>query len=153
MIDAGTSVAIRWLVQRDLKAVVTIEDKCFAFTWSAADFLECLRQRNAIGMVATRDERVVGFMVYELRKSELHILNFAVDPELMRTGVGTAMLDKLKEKIRQQRRTVITVGVRESNLAAQLFFRNADFLCIGTVRGFYQQTDEDAYIFRWALPV
>lgn len=153
MIDAGTSVAIRWLVQRDLKAVVTIEDKCFAFTWSAADFLECLRQRNAIGMVATRDERVVGFMVYELRKSELHILNFAVDPELMRTGVGTAMLDKLKAKIRQQRRTVITVGVRESNLAAQLFFRNADFLCIGTVRGFYQQSDEDAYIFRWALPV
>ena len=63
------------------------------------------------------------------------------------------MLDKLKAKIRQQRRKAITVGVRESNLAAQLFFRDADFLCIGTVRGFYQQSDEDAYVFRWALPV
>ena len=153
MIDTGTSVAIRWLVQPDLKAVVAIEDKCFQFTWSAADFLECLRKRNAIGMVATRDEHVVGFMVYELRTSELHILNFAVDPDSMRTGVGTAMLDKLKAKIRQQRRKAITVGVRESNLAAQLFFRDADFLCIGTVRGFYQQSDEDAYVFRWALPV
>ena len=71
----------------------------------------------------------------------------------MRTGVGTAMLDKLKAKIRQQKRKVITVGVRESNLAAQLFFHDADFLCIGTVRGFYQQSDEDAYVFRWALPV
>lgn len=151
MREVEDRVAIRWLVQRDLPAIVAIEDKCFEFTWSADDFLECLRRRNAIGMVATRNEQVVGFIVYEIRGTELHILNFAVDPDSMRTGVGTAMLDKLKAKVHQQRRKVITAGVRETNLHAQLFFKANAFRCIGTVRGYYELTDEDAYIFRWAL--
>ena len=31
-------------------------------------------------MVAEQGEKVVGFMIYELHKAKLHILNFAVHP-------------------------------------------------------------------------
>ena len=76
-----TCVHIRWMIRRDMPSVLDIESRCFEFAWSEDDFIRCLRQRNCIGMVAEEDNQVVGFMIYELHKNRLHILNFAVDPQ------------------------------------------------------------------------
>ncbi len=73
-------VHIRWMIRRDMPEVLAIENRSFEFPWSDEDFIRCLRQRNCIGMVAEYDERVVGFMIYELHKNRLHVLNFAVRP-------------------------------------------------------------------------
>jgi ribosomal protein S18 acetylase RimI-like enzyme len=62
-------VHIRWMIRRDFPEVLAIETESFRFPWLEEDFIRCLRQRNCIGMVAEHDERVVGFMVYELDKS------------------------------------------------------------------------------------
>ena len=64
-------------------------------------------------------------MIYELHKTRLHILNFAVAAEMPRQGIGTQMVDKLVGKLSSQRRTRITLEVRETNLPAQFFFRRA----------------------------
>src|SRR6188474_3566621 len=87
-----TPVHIRWMIRRDMPEVLTIEEQAFEFPWSEEDFIRCLRQRNCIGMVAEHNERVVGFMIYELHKNRLHILNFAVQEEFRRRGVGTQMI-------------------------------------------------------------
>src|SRR5215510_10144334 len=76
--SAPLPVHIRWMIRRDMPEVLAIEKHCFEFPWQDEDFIRCLRQRNCIGMVAEAGERVVGFMIYELHKSRLHILNFAV---------------------------------------------------------------------------
>ena len=59
------------------------------------DFINCLRQRNCIGMVAEHDDRVVGFMIYELNKTRIQVLNFAVAEKYRRHGVGAQMMAKL----------------------------------------------------------
>ncbi len=69
---------IRWMIRRDMAEVLEIESEGFEFPWREEDFIRCLRQRNCIGMVAEHAERVVGFMIYELHKTRLHLLNFAV---------------------------------------------------------------------------
>ena len=46
-------------------------------------------------MVAEHEERVVGFMIYELHKNRLHILNFAVNEQFRRRNVGAQMVGKL----------------------------------------------------------
>ena len=71
-------VHIRWMIRRDMPEVLHAEATSFEFAWTEEDFLRCLRQRNCIGMVAEHGEKVVGFMIYELHKTKLHILNFAV---------------------------------------------------------------------------
>src|SRR5437867_2420708 len=71
-------VHIRWMIRRDMPEVLHAEQQSFEFAWTEEDFLRCLRQRNCIGMVAEQSEKVVGFMIYELQKAKLHILNFAV---------------------------------------------------------------------------
>ena len=118
-------VHIRWMIRRDMPEVLQTEQESFEFAWTEEDFLRCLRQRNCIGMVAEQGEKVVGFMIYELHKAKLHILNFAVHPACRRAGVGAQMVAKLISKLSSHRRTRITLEVRETNLAAQLFFRNA----------------------------
>src|SRR6266705_3975060 len=108
-------VHIRWMIRRDMPEVLQAEQESFEFAWTEEDFLRCLRQRNCIGMVAERGEKVVGFMIYELHKAKLHILNFAVHPSCRRGGVGAQRVAKLSSKLSSHRRTRITLEVRETN--------------------------------------
>ena len=143
---------VRWMIRRDMAEVLDIEQVCFEFPWLEEDFIRCLKQRNCIGMIAERDDRVVGHMIYELHKNRLHLLNFAVCPSLQRTGVGAEMLDKLKSKLFMSRRTLIQCEIREHNLDAQLFFRSQGFKAVSVLRSFYEDSDEDAYLFQFRLP-
>jgi ribosomal-protein-alanine N-acetyltransferase len=144
-------VHIRWMIRRDMPEVLQIEKASFEFPWFEDDFIRCLRQRNCIGMVAEQGERVVGFMIYELHKSRLHVLNFAVAPEFRRLAVGSQMIEKLVSKLSSQRRTRISLEVRETNLAAQLFFREAGFRATAVLRDFYDDSTEDAYVMQYHL--
>jgi ribosomal-protein-alanine N-acetyltransferase len=137
------------MIRRDMSEVLEIENHSFEFPWTEEDFIRCLRQRNCIGMVAEFEERVVGFMIYELHKTRLHVLNFAVHRDFRRHGVGSAMLQKLISKLSQQRRNRVLLEVRETNLPAQLFFRSCGFRAISVLRDFYEDTPEDAYLMQF----
>lgn len=142
---------IRWFIRRDMPEVLDIEQRAFEQPWTEEDYLPCLRQRNCIGIVAELDQRIVGCMVYMLEKSELRLLNFVVDPSFRRRGIGTAMLQKMKAKLSQQRRSRIRVYARERNLGVQLFWRAMGFRAVGVDRGYYEDTGEDAYVMVYAL--
>src|SRR4051812_30431620 len=142
-------VHIRWMIRRDMQEVLAVENESFEFPWCEDDFLRCLRQRNCIGMVAEHDDQIVGFMIYELHKQRLHVLNFAVAARFRRTGVASQMATKLIAKLSTQRRSRILLEVRETNLAAQLFFRSAGFRAVSVLRSFYEDTPEDAYLMQY----
>ena len=147
----GVRVHIRWMIRRDMPEVLQAEQDSFEFAWTEEDFLRCLRQRNCIGMVAEQGEKVVGFMIYELHKSKLHILNFAVSPSFRRLGVGGQMVAKLVSKLSSHRRTKITLEVRETNLSAQLFFRTQGFRAMRVLRAYYEDSGEDAFLMQYRL--
>ena len=138
-------IHIRWMIRRDMPEVLATELSSFEYAWTEDDFLRCLRQRNCIGMVAETDEHVIGFMIYELHRSRLHILNFAVHPEVRRTGIGKQMLSKLVNKLSTHRRQKITLAVRERNLEAQMFFSRHDFKATRVLRHYYEDSGEDAF--------
>lgn len=142
-------VHIRWMIRRDMPEVLTIEAANFEFPWSEEEFIRCLRQRNCIGMVAEYEGRVVGFMVYELQKTRIHLMNLAVAAGYQRRGIGSHMLGKLISKLSNQRRNRIILAVRETNLGAQLFFRANGFRAVSILHGFYEDTPEDAYLMQY----
>jgi ribosomal-protein-alanine N-acetyltransferase len=147
------NVHIRWMIRRDMPEVLNIEQASFEFPWSEEDFIRCLRQRNCIGMVAEYDEKVVGFMIYELHKDQLHVLNFSVRPDVRRRGIGMQMVNKLVGKLSQQRRNRIVLEIRETNLAAQMFFKNLNFRAVSVLRDYYDDTVEDAYVMQYRFKV
>src|SRR5262249_39509686 len=89
--------------------------------------------------------------IYELHKAKLHILNFAVHPASRRAGVGAQMVAKLISKLSSHRRTRITLEVRETNLAAQLFFKAQEFKAVRVLRSFYEDSGEDAFLMQYRL--
>ena len=143
--QAQTRVHIRWMIRRDMPEVLAIEHASFEFPWCEEEFLRVLRQRNCIGMVAEIGERIVGFMIYELHRNKIHILDFATHPDLRRQSVGRQMVDKLVSKLSSQRRNRIGLYLRETNLPAQFFFRVVGFRAVEVVREHFPDTGEDAY--------
>lgn len=150
--EQDLKVQIRWLIRRDMAEVLDIERASFEFAWTEEDFLCCLRQRNCIGMVAEHNHEIVGFMIYELHKSMLRVLNFAVSPTARRKSVGEQMIGRLIDKLSQQRRKEIVLEVRETNLDAQMFFKNQKFRAVTVLRNHYDDTAEDAYYMMYRLP-
>ena len=144
-----SAVTIRWMIRRDLPEVLAIESHCFEFAWSENDFLQCLRHRNCIGMVAEQDGLIVGYMVYELNHSQIRLLNFAVAPDSRRHRVGTQMVERLVARLASQRRTWISLTVRETNLLAQIFFRSCGFVAVSILQDYYEDTTEDAYLMQY----
>jgi [ribosomal protein S18]-alanine N-acetyltransferase len=144
-------VQIRWMLRCDMPAVLDIERTSFEFPWNEEHFREYLRQRNCIGMVAEHEQKIVGFMIYELHKSQVRILNFAVAKEFRRRGVGSQMVQPLVDKLSQQRREEIDLVVSEENLGAQLFFQSQDFWAVEVLHNYFDESDQDAYLMNYRL--
>lgn len=139
-------VYIRWMIRRDMPEVLGIEYDSFEFPWSEETFIQYLRKQPVIGMVAECDERVVGFMIYELSKGKIQLVTFAVAAQYRRQGVGSQMVAKLIGKLSPNRRKRITLNIRETNLRGQLFFRANGFRAVSVLRGHYDETLEDAFV-------
>lgn len=123
-----TQYHIRLMIRRDMDDVMEIERQAFSEPWSEDDMTSHLRQRNCIAMVAERDTRVVGFMVFLLHKDCIALANLAVADDCRRQGAGTAMIDTLKNKLTNDRRRRVMSVVSERDVTSQLFFRSQGFL-------------------------
>jgi len=140
---------IRWGIRRDLPEMVAIDNYYFACPWGEDKFVEVLRKRNHISMVATRNEDledVDGFMVYELGGNYIKVINFAVAPTALRQGLGSQMMAKLKSKLAPKRRRHLDFRVRscissERGQPAVGFFNHHDFVYMPRTR-----------LLRWSLP-
>ncbi len=145
------NMQIRWLIRRDMDEILAIERGSFEYPWTEEEFLCCLRQRNCIGTVIEDRMQVYGFMIYELHKSMLRVINFAVRPDVVRCGIGTRMVQRLIDKLSEQRRTEVVLEVRETNIPAQLFFKKCGFKAISVLRKHYDDTTEDAYCMQYSI--
>lgn len=144
-------VHVRWQLRRDMPAVLKIEAASHEHPMREDEVLEILRRRNCIGMAAECDGLVVAHMIYELHRDRVHVLDFAVDPEFRRRGVGEQMMDKLKFKLRHDRRRKLTLTVRETYLGGLLFLKKMGFKAVGVRRGEFEDSGEDGYDLEYAV--
>jgi [ribosomal protein S18]-alanine N-acetyltransferase len=142
---------IRWMIRGDMKEVLAIEKESFEHFWDEEEFIRCLRQRNCIGMVCEGNDTILGYMIYEIHKNRIHLLNFAVDQKYRRNGYGSAMIQKLVGKLSYQRRSRITLEVRESNLPALNFFKSQGFRAVDIIKDFYEETTDDAIVMSYRV--
>lgn len=142
---------IRWIIRRDLPEVLSIERQAFRFPWQEKDFDYWLRSKNAIGIVAEdASERIVGYAMYELYPARLDLASLAVANSVRRTGVGKALVEKLKAKLQPDRRRSITTVVADWNLAAQLWLKTLGFVCNGIGEEEFEEGVYEYFQFRFA---
>lgn len=134
--------------ERDYEDVLNIEREAFEFPWSRREFEFLLNLERCGAIVALRGGRVVGYLVYELRKTSIRLLNCAVAKSERRSGVGVFLLEELADRLGTVRDEIICL-VREKNVAAQLFLRHVGFRAQWIKRGYYAEAEEDAYRMSW----
>lgn len=147
-----TAVDLRWLIRRDMPEVVEIEQCSFPEPYSEDELAAFMRQRNCIGMVAesSRGDVIHGYMIYELHKEHLEILTLAVAPESRGTGIGTALIDRLKGKCSIQHRQQLRLVVSEQNLSAQLWMQRQGFMAEDYYRHKFGP-HHDGILFVWRV--
>lgn len=137
------SLQTRWLISRDFRDVMWIEQATAAEPWTQTDFVRQLKHANCIGVVTESNYATVGFMVYSLRKQAISVIKFAVDPREDFATVGGHMVSRIIDKLSQQRRSEADIHVHESNLDMQLMLHGHGFRC--------DEIYGDQYLFRYVL--
>ena len=147
------NLSIRWMIRRDTQQVLEIDSDRFGVdAMNERELVYLLRQRNAIGMVIENDNEIVGYMIYMLEKTYILLERIAVKYE--RYGIGTALIDRLKRKIGNERqRNRLVAVIPENYLGAQLFARAMGLRCNRVSRGvfldYFGEPTIDGYAFDW----
>jgi ribosomal-protein-alanine N-acetyltransferase len=143
-------VNIRRLAYADLPQVLGIERRAFPTPWSLAMFVLELSKPAGICLAADQTgDQLAGYLVCSKFEDAWHLMNIAVDPQLRRHGIGTAMLVELLDHVGPDAR--LTLEVRTSNAAAIKLYERFGFRSAGVRRRYYQDNGEDALIM-WRVP-
>ena len=123
-----STLTIRWRIGRDDKAILRIDERCYLDRLTHTSLAAMLRDRSVIAVVAEERGHVLGYCIYRLGGFVIEILRLGVDPRERRNGVGTALIDRLKSKLLNQRRDTITIDVLGTSVGQQYFLANAGFM-------------------------
>lgn len=166
------NLTIRSLESRDGQAILAIQAACPEIAqWTAWDYDRVARGEMA-GWVAeeNRSEKdarvaaelsveaaaegaveVAGFLVARCLSSELEILNFAVESDSRRCGIGAALLGEALKWARTFQATQAILEVRASNRTALRFYASHKFEVVGRRSCYYAAPVEDALLLTATL--
>ncbi len=138
-------LTIRQFLLSDLERVYSIECASFNSPWAKADFKYHQAVCTEGFFVAAINNTIAGFIIIAPPMPKAgHILNLAVAPELRNLGVGTALVNYVIEKLRNQGVKRVWLEVRISNTGARTFYKKFGFREEGIIENYY--TLEDAIV-------
>ena len=87
--------------------------------------LDCDLATDCFEMVLWRG-RPCGFFSYSADGGRLHLINLAIHPQCQGRGIGGRILERLKERARQQNQP-LSLGAYKTNLGARRFYEKHGF--------------------------
>lgn len=146
LIGSLTSVFIRQMTEKDVKAVCEIEKECFSHPWSEDGIRQELFNGSARFFVAEKMGRTVGYMGMHIVLDECYIANVAVLPSNRRQGIAQRLLANAVEISSGEGCSFISLEVRVSNGGAIALYEKNGFEKMGERKNFYQDPTENALI-------
>ncbi|HEY60111.1 MAG TPA: GNAT family N-acetyltransferase [Anaerolineae bacterium] len=143
--QANSSFTIQLATWRDLRALQRLERDCFnQDAWPLLELLAVLTFPNTVRLKAVTDDRMVGFIAGNQRRSDSTgwIITLGVLHDHRRRGIASALL---KECQRQLGLLRIRLTVRRSNQAAIALYRNCGYHQVEVWRKYYYG-GEDALV-------
>jgi len=144
-------LTIRALQSCDVEAILAIQTACPEIAqWTAWDYDRVARGEMA-GWIAENGAEVTGFVVARRLSNDLEILNFAVELNSRREGIGAALLGEALQWAQTFQATSAMLEVRASNLAALRFYVRHKFEVVGRRPRYYTAPVEDALLLTATL--
>jgi ribosomal-protein-alanine acetyltransferase len=105
-----------------------------------------IADEDAAELIGKGDVDVAGFLVARRLSTELEILNFAVESDWRRCGIGAELLTAALQWAQTFQATQAILEVRASNLAALRFYERHKFEVVGRRPRYYTAPVEDALL-------
>ena len=139
----------------DLDDIVRIESLTFTKPWTREMYLAELEHSDVARFYVARDAvgEAVGFCSCWQIIDELHINNLAVLPEHRRSGVATALLNRVLADGAARGAHRATLEVRRSNRAALRVYERCGFSVTAVRRDYYTHPDEEELDRKPVVPV
>jgi ribosomal protein S18 acetylase RimI-like enzyme len=129
-------IELREFGRSDIPEMVAIQQaitkKTVSRTWTRM-VERHLEDSHGVGVVAVRDETVLGFAIGEAKGEGFGLPQsgwievVGVDPQAMGQGIGKAMIDKLLEYFRRRKITNVYTAVRWDAVDMLSFFKSVGF--------------------------
>lgn len=110
------------------------------WSWTPTRVASRIRTRESVVLVAEAagHEGLVGFAIMDFGDEKAHLNLLGVRRGWQRIGVGRAMMQWLEASARIAGTHMIVLEVRESNLAAQRFYRSLGYQRLARLPGYYR---------------
>lgn len=149
------NVEIRKMEERDLPAVMEIENLCFVAPWSKENFLNEMDNQYAnLWVIELSAEgtakQVVGFSDYWQTFDSATICQIAVHPGIRRRQLGSALMDEIINDCYAKRVHNLTLEVRKSNQIAINFYKKHGFKETLVKEKYYSNGEDAIYMMRGA---
>jgi ribosomal-protein-alanine N-acetyltransferase len=121
----------------DLVAVHNLQRACFGRdAWDYIDLISMFLTPGMVHLKAVMNNQVVGFVVGDPNRWERvgWIATIGVHPAYRQRGIGTALLAKCEEKLRESK---IKLTVRASNTTAISLYRKQGYAQVGIWQRYY----------------
>lgn len=123
------AIQTRFMANHDFDRVIEIDHTSGGnYSWEPDDLYNEWKSRNGVGIVAVdSDDFTLGFCVYNLNDKECYeIKHMVVDKAFQRSGIGTSLINRMKDKLNNNR-YILSYNVPEENLNFQLFLKQMGF--------------------------
>jgi ribosomal-protein-alanine N-acetyltransferase len=147
-------VVLREMIHTDIPQIMAIEESSFPTPWTYGIFTRELELDFSHNYVFDLHGEVIAYTCTWLIEGEVHIMNIAVKREYRRRGLGMALLGETLRRACGMRAKFVFLEVRESNERALSLYRRLGFDIVHVRKGYYTDTQEDAFIMaRWLSPI
>ena len=128
-----------------ISAVAHIEAECFAEPWSEKS-LKLLLGEQGFAFAAVASGTVVAYGGMMCVLDEGQITNVATLPEFRRMGIGRKIMDALEDFAAERGIAMLSLEVRESNIAARKLYASCGWREEGIRKNFYRRPCENGIV-------
>jgi ribosomal-protein-alanine N-acetyltransferase len=133
------AMTLRAYEPRDFAALYRLDQSCFpaGISYSKTTLRYFLTIRSADCVVAVEDAKIGGFIVSEENPPLAHIITLDVEERHRRSGVGTALLEKIEANLAARGVRSILLETATTNEAAVAFWQRHGYRIEATLRRYY----------------
>lgn len=135
----------------DLDAVMEIENQSFPAPWSRQSYIELAPLNTVRFFVVKEEEKLVGYMLYQVWGDEMELHTIAVDPKKRGQGIAHKMMEFLLKNAKNDEVRYIFLQVRPTNHIARHLYKKFGFNIVGIRHNYYHDNHEDALVLKKEL--
>ena len=142
------TIETRYLTPESLDEIYKIETACFPTPWEYDVLKHDITENSCARYLGVYVDGVLsGYGCFWLMMEEAHITNVAVLPAFRRQGAGETLMRALIQAAADCGARFMELECRASNKPAQSLYHKLSFIRVGCRKGYYTDTNEDAYIY------